>query len=99
MSKRDVPWIQEMIELLLKSLPFIDNPPLYTFDTVQNHPSIKESVMCFDSVLFMDRMRQGGDGGFLTGFLGSDWMKALAYKQFEIHVSNDQSGKYVLLFA
>ena len=44
-------------------------------------------------------MRQGGDGGFLTGFLGSDWMKALAYKQFEIHVSNDQSGKYVLLFA
>ena len=47
----------------------------------------------------MDRMKQGGDGGFFTGFLGTDWMKGLAYKHFDISPSNERSNKYTLLFA
>lgn len=44
-------------------------------------------------------MKQEGDGGFFTGFLGTDWMKGLAYKHFDISPSNERSNKYTLLFA
>lgn len=44
-------------------------------------------------------MKQGGDGGVLTGYLGTDWIRAIVYKHFDIHLSDDRSGKYLLLFA
>ena len=47
----------------------------------------------------MDRMKQGGDGGFFTGYLGTDWMKGIVYKHYYISLSNKQTNKYLLLFA
>lgn len=44
-------------------------------------------------------MKQGGDGGCLSGFLGNDWLRALVYKQFYLTISSDRSNKYILLFA
>ena len=99
LSKRNIPWIQEITRLLFDSLSYLNNPPLYTADTIHNHPLKKESVMCFDSILFLDRMKQGGHGGIFTGFLGTDWMKAQVYKQFDIQLSDNRSDKYTLLFA
>ena len=44
-------------------------------------------------------MKQGGDGGFFTGYLGTDWMKGIVYKHYYISLSNKQTNKYLLLFA
>lgn len=43
-------------------------------------------------------MRQGGDGGFLSGYLGTDWIRALVYKKFGIQPIPINQVKYDLLF-
>lgn len=43
-------------------------------------------------------MKQGGDGGFLTGYLGTDWIRSLVYKRFNLQPTPINQTKYELLF-
>lgn len=43
-------------------------------------------------------MRQAGDGGFLSGFLGTDWVRSLVYKKYGLEPQPTNSTQYQLLF-
>jgi len=43
-------------------------------------------------------MTQGGDGGFLSGYLGTDWLRSILYKHYNLSPKTSTSKPYSLLF-
>lgn len=43
-------------------------------------------------------MKQGGHGGFLPGFIGTDWIRSLVYKRYGLQPRPFNSTSYQLLF-
>ena len=48
--------------------------------------------------MLYDRLKEGGHGGILPGYLGSDWIRCIVYKNFNLLPKPMNQSSYQLLF-